>query len=217
MIIQAESIHKSFGALEVLKGVDLQVHKAEILSIVGASGAGKSTLLQILGTLSSADSGNLYIDGCDVSGLSRDALADFRCQHIGFVFQSHHLLPEFSAEENVMIPAMIAGVSSREARRNAREWLARLGLAERFQHKPSELSGGEQQRVAIARAVINNPSALFADEPTGSLDSSTKQDIQNVLFDLRKSTGQTIVLVTHDPELASSCERCLRMKAGRFV
>ena len=217
MIIQAENIHKSVGALEVLKGVDLQVHKAEILSIVGASGAGKSTLLQILGTLSSADSGNLYIDGCDVSGLSRDALADFRCQHIGFVFQSHHLLPEFSAEENVMIPAMIAGVSSREARRNAREWLARLGLAERFQHKPSELSGGEQQRVAIARAVINNPSVLFADEPTGSLDSSTKQDIQNVLFDLRKSTGQTIVLVTHDPELASSCDRCLKMKDGRFV
>ena len=217
MIIQAENIHKSFGALEVLKGVDLQVHKGEILSIVGASGAGKSTLLQILGTLSSADSGNLYIDGCDVSGLSRDALADFRCQHIGFVFQSHHLLPEFSAEENVMIPAMIAGVSSRVARRNAREWLARLGLAERFQHKPSELSGGEQQRVAIARAVINNPSVLFADEPTGSLDSSTKQDIQNVLFDLRKSTGQTIVLVTHDPELASSCDRCLKMKDGRFV
>ena len=217
MIIQAENIHKSFGALEVLKGVDLQVHKGEILSIVGASGAGKSTLLQILGTLSSADSGNLYIDGCDVSGLSRDALTDFRCQHIGFVFQSHHLLPEFSAEENVMIPAMIAGVSSREARRNAREWLARLGLAERFQHKPSELSGGEQQRVAIARAVINNPSVLFADEPTGSLDSSTKQDIQNVLFDLRKSTGQTIVLVTHDPELASSCDRCLKMKDGRFV
>ena len=217
MIIQAENIHKSFGALEVLKGVDLQVHKGEILSIVGASGAGKSTLLQILGTLSSADSGNLYIDGCDVSGLSRDALADFRCQHIGFVFQSHHLLPEFSAEENVMIPAMIAGVSSREARRNAREWLARLGLAERFQHKPSELSGGEQQRVAIARAVINNPSVLFADEPTGSLDSSTKQDIQNVLFDLRKSTGQTIVLVTHDPELASLCDRCLKMKDGRFV
>ena len=217
MIIQAENIHKSFGALEVLKGVDLQVHKGEILSIVGASGAGKSTLLQILGTLSSADSGNLYIDGCDASGWSRDALADFRCQHIGFVFQSHHLLPEFSAEENVMIPAMIAGVSSREARRNAREWLARLGLAERFQHKPSELSGGEQQRVAIARAVINNPSVLFADEPTGSLDSSTKQDIQNVLFDLRKSTGQTIVLVTHDPELASSCDRCLKMKDGRFV
>lgn len=217
MIIQAENIHKSFGALEVLNGVDLQVHKGEILSIVGASGAGKSTLLQILGTLSSADSGNLYIDGCDMSGLSRDALADFRCQHIGFVFQSHHLLPEFSAEENVMIPAMIAGVSSREARRNAREWLARLGLAERFQHKPSELSGGEQQRVAIARAVINNPSVLFADEPTGSLDSSTKQDIQNVLFDLRKSTGQTIVLVTHDPELASSCDRCLKMKDGRFV
>ena len=217
MIIQAENIHKSFGALEVLKGVDLQVHKGEILSIVGASGAGKSTLLQILGTLSSADSGNLYIDGCDVSGLSRDTLADFRCHSIGFVFQSHHLLPEFSAEENVMIPAMIAGVSSREARRNAREWLARLGLAERFQHKPSELSGGEQQRVAIARAVINNPSVLFADEPTGSLDSSTKQDIQNVLFDLRKSTGQTIVLVTHDPELASSCDRCLKMKDGRFV
>ena len=217
MIIQAENIHKSFGALEVLKGVDLQVHKGEILSIGGASGAGKSTVLQILGTLSSADSGNLYIDGCDVSGLSRDALADFRCQHIGFVFQSHHLLPEFSAEENVMIPAMIAGVSSREARRNAREWLARLGLAERFQHKPSELSGGEPQLGAIARSVMSNPSVLLADEPTGSLDSSTKQDIQNVLFDLRKSTGQTIVLVTHDPELASSCDRCLKMKDGRFV
>ena len=217
MIIQAENIHKNFGTLEVLKGVDLQVHKGEILSIVGASGVGKSTLLQILGTLSSADSGNLYIDGCDVSGLSRDALADFRCHHIGFVFQSHHLLPEFSAEENVMIPAMIAGVSGREARRNACEWLTRLGLEERFQHKPSELSGGEQQRVAIARAVINNPSVLFADEPTGSLDSSTKLDIQNVLFDLCKSTGQTIVLVTHDPELASSCDRCLKMKDGRFV
>ena len=207
MIIQAENIHKSFGALEVLKGVDLQVHKGEILSIVGASGAGKSTLLQILGTLSSADSGNLYIDGCDVSGLSRDALADFRCQHIGFVFQSHHLLPEFSAEENVMIPAMIAGVSSREARRNAREWLARLGLAERFQHKPSELSGGEQQRVAIARAVINNPSVLFADEPTGSLDSSTKQDIQNVFL---PTLGHRIILSSESVSRHLNSEQVLK-------
>ena len=216
-MIHLHDIHKSFGPLEVLKGIDLHIGREEVVSIVGPSGAGKTTLLQIMGTLYRPDRGTIEIAGNDVSRLSGNALSRFRCEHLGFIFQFHQLLPEFTALENVMIPAMIAGVSSREARRNAREWLARLGLAERFQHKPSELSGGEQQRVAIARAVINNPSVLFADEPTGSLDSSTKQDIQNVLFGLRKSTGQTIVLVTHDPELASSCDRCLKMKDGRFV
>ncbi len=217
MIIQASNIRKSFGTLEVLKGVDINVNESEVLAIVGASGAGKSTLLQILGTLSSADSGSLVIDGCNVSSMSRDALADFRCTHIGFVFQSHHLLPEFSAEENVMIPAMIAGASRKEARYMAQEWLKRLGLSERMSHKPSELSGGEQQRVAIARALVNRPSVLFADEPTGSLDSATKQEIHRVLFDLRESTGQTIVIVTHDEGLASLCDRCLKMKDGRFI
>ncbi|MDD7010157.1 MAG: ABC transporter ATP-binding protein [Candidatus Cryptobacteroides sp.] len=217
MIIKASDIHKSFGQLKVLKGIDLEVRKGEIVSITGASGAGKSTLLQILGTLSTPDSGSLEIDGTRVDRMSRDEAADFRCRKIGFVFQAHHLLPEFSAEENVMIPAMIAGVPQKKARERAAELISLLGLEERRNHKPSELSGGEQQRIATARALINSPAVLFADEPTGNLDSVTKQEIHKLFFELRDKLGQTIVIVTHDPELASLCDRCLTMKDGRFI
>ncbi len=217
MIIKASDIHKSFGQLEVLKGIDLEVEKGEIVAIVGASGAGKSTLLQILGTLSTPDSGSLEIDGTKVEMMSRDEAADFRCRKIGFVFQAHHLLPEFTAEENVMIPAMIAGVSRKKARERAAELISLMGLDERRSHKPSELSGGEQQRIATARALVNSPAVLFADEPTGNLDSVTKQEIHKLFFELRDKLGQTIVIVTHDPELASLCDRCLTMKDGRFI
>ena len=217
MIIKASDIHKSFGQLKVLKGIDLEVRKGEIVSITGASGAGKSTLLQILGTLSTPDSGSLEIDGTRVDRMSRDEAADFRCRKIGFVFQAHHLLPEFTAEENVMIPAMIAGVPQKKARERAAELISLLGLEERRNHKPSELSGGEQQRIATARALLNSPAVLFADEPTGNLDSVTKQEIHKLIFELRDKLGQTIVIVTHDPELASLCERCLTMKDGRFI
>lgn len=217
MIIDSKNITKRFGSLEVLKGVDFQADKAEVVSIVGASGAGKTTLLQILGTLSTPDGGSLTINGTDVLSLKGDALADFRCRNIGFVFQAHHLLPEFTAEENVMIPAMIGGASQKEAKAKARQLLEKVGLADRRSHKPSELSGGEQQRVAIARALVNEPAVLFADEPTGNLDSATKQEIHRLLFDLRDSLGQTIVIVTHDPELAALCDRCLTMKDGRFI
>ena len=217
MIIKASDIHKSFGQLKVLKGIDLEVRKGEIVSITGASGAGKSTLLQILGTLSTPDSGSLAIDGTRVDRMSRDEAADFRCRKIGFVFQAHHLLPEFTAEENVMIPAMIAGVPQKKARERAAELISLLGLEERRNHKPSELSGGEQQRIATARALINSPAVLFADEPTGNLDSVTKQEIHKLFFELRDKVGQTIVIVTHDPELASLCDRCLTMKDGRFI
>lgn len=217
MIIYSKNITKRFGGLEVLKGVDFQADKAEVVSIVGASGAGKTTLLQILGTLSTPDGGSLTINGTDVLSLKGDALADFRCRNIGFVFQAHHLLPEFTAEENVMIPAMIGGASQKEAKAKAKQLLEKVGLASRCNHKPSELSGGEQQRVAIARALVNGPAVLFADEPTGNLDSSTKQEIHKLLFDLRNSLGQTIVIVTHDPELAALCDRCLTMKDGRFI
>ncbi len=217
MIIKASDIHKSFGQLEVLKGIDLEVEKGEIVAIVGASGAGKSTLLQILGTLSTPDSGSLEIDGTKVEMMSRDEAADFRCRKIGFVFQAHHLLPEFTAEENVMIPAMIAGVSRKKARERAAELISLMGLDERRSHKPSELSGGEQQRIATARALVNSPAVLFADEPTGNLDSVTKQEIHKLFFELRDKLGQTIVIVTHDPELASLCDRCLTMKDGLFI
>ena len=217
MIIKASDIHKSFGQLKVLKGIDLEVRKGEIVSITGASGAGKSTLLQILGTLSTPDSGSLEIDGTRVDRMSRDEAADFRCRKIGFVFQAHHLLPEFTAEENVMIPAMIAGVPQKKARERAAELISLLGLEERRNHKPSELSGGEQQRIATARALINSPAVLFADEPTGNLDSVTKQEIHKLFFELRDKLGQTIVIVTHDPKLASLCDRCLTMKDGRFI
>ena len=217
MILQARNIHKSFGSLEVLKGVDLSVKESEVVAITGASGAGKTTLLQILGTLSTPDSGELEIDSTDVLKLGSRALSDFRGRRIGFVFQFHHLLPEFDSVENVMIPALIAGVPEQEARRKAKELLTSLGLAGRFGHKPSELSGGEQQRVAIARALVNDPAVLFADEPTGNLDSVTKQEIHRLFFDLRDRLGQTVIIVTHDPELAAICDRSLHMLDGRFV
>lgn len=217
MIIKAENIHKSFDTLEVLKGIDFYAQEGEIISIMGASGAGKSTLLQILGTLSTPDSGTLEIDGCDVLNLNGKELASFRGRKIGFVFQAHHLLPEFTAVENVMMPALIAGRKQKDSRSAALELLESVGLADRIDHKPSELSGGEQQRVAIARALINKPSVLFADEPTGNLDSVTKQEIHKLLFSLREKYGQTIVIVTHDPELAALCDRCLNMKDGIFV
>ena len=217
MIIEARDIHKHFGPLEVLKGIDLTVGQGEIVAIMGASGAGKSTLLQILGTLSTPDAGSLQVDGEDVLRLKGDRLAAFRGRRIGFVFQAHHLLPEFSALENVMIPALIAGAPVREARSRAERLLGEVGLSQRAEHKPSELSGGEQQRVAIARALVNGPAVLFADEPTGNLDSATKQEIHRLLFSLRERLGQTVVIVTHDPELAGLCDRCLTMKDGRFI
>ena len=216
-MIKATGIHKSFGTLEVLKGIDFEAASAEVVSIVGSSGAGKSTLLQILGTLSIPDSGKLEIDGVDISGLSSDALSDFRCRHIGFVFQAHHLLPEFTALENVLIPALIARTPLSKARERATELLGSLGLADRLNHKPGELSGGEQQRVAIARAIVNRPSVVFADEPSGNLDSVTKKDIHRLFFELRDKWGITVVIVTHDPELAAMSDRELRMQAGRFI
>lgn len=217
MIIEARDIHKSFGKLEVLKGIDFHAEKGEIVAVTGASGAGKTTLLEILGTLSSPDSGTLEIDGTDVLRLGSRELASFRGQRIGFVFQFHHLLPEFTSEENVMIPALIAGKSASEARATARELLDTVGLTGRMNHKPSELSGGEQQRVAIARALVNSPAVLFADEPTGNLDSVTKEEIHKLFFDLREKLGQTIIIVTHDSSLAGRCDRALTMKDGRFV
>lgn len=216
-MIRANGIEKSFGSLKVLKGVGLEVGKSEVVSIMGASGAGKSTLLQILGTLSTPDAGTLLIDGTDVLSLRGDALAEFRNRRIGFVFQFHHLLPEFTALENVMIPAFIAGRSRKDAEASAKELLSDLGLAERFHHKPSELSGGEQQRVAIARALINNPAVLFADEPSGNLDSKTKDELHRLFFSLRDKYGQTIVIVTHDPDLAAMCDRSLYMVDGVFM
>jgi len=217
MIIEAKGIRKSFGTLEVLKGLDFSVDKGEVVAIMGASGAGKSTLLQILGTLSTPDSGELRIDGTDVLKLQSRELSDFRNRKLGFVFQFHHLLPEFTAVENVMIPAFIAGKGVREARAEAEELLGSMGLADRVSHKSSELSGGEQQRVAIARALINRPAVLFADEPSGNLDSRTKEEIHSLFFKLRDTLGQTIVIVTHDGGLADRCDRCLNMRDGQFV
>lgn len=217
MIISAQGISKSFGTLQVLKGIDFSAERGEIVSIMGASGAGKSTLLSILGTLARPDSGSLEIDGQDVLSLKGNKLSDFRGRRIGFVFQAHHLLPEFTAEENVVIPALIAGARMGDARKKARELLELLGVGQRTSHKPSELSGGEQQRVAIARSLINDPAVLFADEPTGNLDSATKLEIQKVFFELRDSLRQTIIIVTHDSELAGQCDRCLVMKDGLFV
>lgn len=216
-MIEAKGIEKSFGALKVLKGIDFQAEKSEVVSIMGASGAGKSTLLQILGTLSTPDSGSLTIDGIDVLHLNRREISQFRNRKIGFVFQFHHLLPEFTSLENVMIPALIAGRSEKDARNESLKLLGTLGLGERTRHKPSELSGGEQQRVAIARALVNSPSVLFADEPSGNLDSVTKSELHNLFFRLRDEFGQTIVIVTHDPELARMCDRSLVMKDGLFV
>lgn len=216
MIIQAQDIVRRFGKLEVLKGVDFSAEKGEIVAITGASGAGKSTFLQVLGTLLTPDSGKLEIDGFDALSFPRRTLSDFRAHKLGFVFQEHHLLPEFSALENVMLPPLIIGKSKAEARQKARKLLDTVGLGSRIDHKPSELSGGEQQRVAIARALVNAPAVVLADEPTGNLDSVTKQEIHSLFFELREELGQTIVLVTHDPELAGICDRSLKMVDGRF-
>ena len=216
-MIEALNIEKSFGNLKVLKGIDFRAERSEVVSIMGASGAGKSTLLQILGTLSSPDNGTLRIYGTDVLTLGRKQISEFRNRRIGFVFQFHHLLPEFTSVENVMIPALIAGKKEREAKEEALKLLDTLGLSERTTHKPSELSGGEQQRVAIARALINRPAVLFADEPSGNLDSVTKTELHKLFFKLRDEFGQTIVIVTHDPELAGMCDRSLFMKDGVFV
>ena len=217
MIIKAENIVKSFGALQVLKGVSFEAEEGEVVAIMGASGAGKSTLLQILGTLSTPDSGSLTIDGTDVLKLGSRELASFRNRRIGFVFQAHHLLPEFTALENVMIPSLIGGKSSREARDRAVELLETVGLGHRLEHKPSELSGGELSRVAIARALQMSPAIVFADEPTGNLDSRTKEEIHSLFFELREKTGQTIVIVTHDPGLASLCDRTCLMRDGLIM
>ncbi len=217
MIVNAENITKSFGQLQVLKGVDFKADEAEVVAIMGASGAGKSTLLQILGTLSTPDGGSLTIDGTDVLRLGSRDLASFRNRRIGFVFQAHHLLPEFTALENVMIPGLIGGKSNREARQRAEELLETVGLGKRLGHKPSELSGGELSRVAIARALQMAPAIVFADEPTGNLDTRTKEEIHSLFFDLRKQLGQTFVIVTHDPGLASLCDRTCNMQDGLII
>lgn len=216
-MIDANGITKSFSGLQVLKGIDLHIDKGEVVSIVGASGAGKSTLLNILGTLSRPDAGVLEIDGVKPFELSDRQLSRFRGTKIGFVFQFHHLLPEFTALENVMMPALISGDTGSLAREKACKLLAEVGLENRAGHKPSELSGGESQRVAIARALVNSPAVLLADEPTGNLDSATKEEIHSLFFKVREDLGQTIVLVTHDPVLAGMCDRSLTMKDGLFV
>jgi lipoprotein-releasing system ATP-binding protein len=216
-MIEVKNIHKSFGELQVLKGVDLQVNKGEIISIVGPSGAGKTTLLQIIGTLDKADAGQVFINGIDTGKLNEKEIASFRNQEIGFVFQFHQLLPEFSAVENVMIPALIARKSPMEAEKKAKDLLDYLQLTERYEHKPAELSGGEKQRVAVARALMNNPSVILADEPSGSLDSKNKEELHKLLFDLRDKFNLTIIIVTHDKELASLSDRVLEMIDGKFI
>lgn len=213
-MIEIKNIRKSFGSLEVLRGIDLTINKGEVVSIVGPSGAGKTTLLQIIGTLDKPDTGTIYVDGIDVTTLSQKKLSDFRNEHIGFVFQFHQLLPEFTAIENVMIPAYIAGVSNKEARKKAEELLRFMGLTERAHHKPNELSGGEKQRVAVARALINNPAVILADEPSGSLDSKNKEELHQLFFDLRDKFGQTFVIVTHDESLAQLTDRTIHMRDG---
>ena len=216
-MIQIEGITKSFGQLQVLKGIDLNIDKGEVVSIVGPSGVGKTTLLQIIGTLDRADSGRVIINGTDVSRMKEKELSAFRNREIGFVFQFHQLLPEFTALENVTIPAMIKGVSAHDARRQALDMLKFLGLSDRASHKPSELSGGEKQRVAVARALMNNPSVVLADEPSGSLDTKNKEELHNLFFELRDKLGQTFVIVTHDEGLASQTDRTIHMLDGRIV
>ncbi|MBL0043507.1 MAG: ABC transporter ATP-binding protein [Flavobacteriales bacterium] len=213
-MIRATTIRKKFGSLDVLKGVDLHIAKGEVVSIVGASGAGKTTLLQILGTLENADSGTLTIGGEQVTGLGQKALSTFRNRHIGFVFQFHHLLPEFTALENVMMPGLIAGRSKSDCQPRAEDLLTRLNVIARKEHKPNQLSGGEQQRVAVARALFNNPSVVLADEPSGNLDSAHAKELHQLFFDLRKELGQTFVIVTHNEELADMADRKLTIRDG---
>lgn len=215
-MIDLKNITKSFGSLQVLKGIDLHINEGEVVSIVGPSGAGKTTLLQIMGTLDEADSGTVSIAGTDISTLRRSAVARFRGQHIGFVFQFHQLLPEFTALENVMIPAFIAGKGRREARQRAMELLSFMGLEERADHKPAQLSGGEKQRVAVARALTNSPSVVLADEPTGSLDSANKTELHRLFFDLRDRFNQTFVIVTHDESLAALTNRTIHLRDGQI-
>ena len=216
-MIRVENIVKRFGTLEVLHGVTMSVERGEIVSIVGASGAGKTTLLQIIGTLMEADSGSITIDGVSPKGLSDAKLSEFRNKHIGFVFQFHHLLAEFTAVENVMMPMLIAGVGRADAMKRALELLALVNMSHRTEHKPSALSGGEQQRVAIARALANNPSVILADEPTGNLDSATREEIQQLFFDLRDRLGQTFIIVTHDETLAEHSDRKIVMSDGTIL
>ena len=215
-MIEVKNIHKSFGTLEVLKGVDLTVEKGEIVSIIGKSGAGKTTLLQIIGTLDKPNSGSVVIDGVDVFALKEKELADFRNRHIGFIFQFHQLLPEFNALENVMMPAMIARVPEKEAEKRAVQLLTELGMAERLTHKPNQLSGGEKQRVAAARAMMMSPDVILADEPSGSLDESNKNELHKLLLQMREQYGQTIIIVTHDKELAEISDRVIEMRDGKI-
>lgn len=216
-MIQLEGITKSFGTLQVLKGIDLTIGKGEVVSIVGPSGAGKTTLLQIIGTLDRADTGTVCLNGTDISGLKEKELAAFRNKQIGFVFQFHQLLPEFTALENVMIPALIGGAAASDTTKRAQEILRFLGLSERASHKPAELSGGEKQRVAVARALINNPAVILADEPSGSLDMQNKEELHQLFFDLRDKLGQTFVIVTHDEGLSRLTDRTIHMVDGRVV
>lgn len=216
-MIEIKGVTKSFGSLQVLKGIDLRIEKGEIVSIVGLSGAGKTTLLQILGTLDKPDSGSVVVDGIETSTLSTNKLSEFRNTHLGFVFQFHQLLPEFTAIENIMIPAYIAGMKPKEARSRAEELLAFMGLSDRATHKPNELSGGEKQRVAVARALMNNPAVILADEPSGSLDSKNKEELHKLFFELRDKFGQTFVIVTHDETLATLTDRTIHLKDGRIV
>ena len=213
-MIDIKGIKKSFGSLEVLKGIDLNIDRGEVVSIVGPSGAGKTTLLQIIGTLDRPDAGTVCVDDIDTTQLSSNKLSDFRNRHIGFVFQFHQLLPEFTAIENIMIPAYIAGTSNKEARQRAEELLQFMNLSERASHKPNELSGGEKQRIAVARALVNNPAVILADEPSGSLDSKNKAELHQLFFDLRDRFGQTFVIVTHDEELARITDRTIHMRDG---